>query len=277
MTTTYETLLIGTDARGVATVTLNRPEKHNALNGTLIAELHDAAGRLAFADNVRIVVLTGVGKSFCAGGDFNWFASNIEKTRAERVAQSATLAQLLHRLDTLPKPLIGRINGPAYGGGVGMISVCDIAVGVDTARFGLTEVRLGLIPANISPHVVARIGAHQARRYFLTAEVFSAEAALQAGLVHRCVPADTLMNEVMATARQLLNNAPRAMATTKNLINYLVPVPASREITDYTAALIARVRTGQEAQGGLQAFLDKQQAPWVQNADGSSERSNTQS
>ena len=174
MTNTYNTILVETDARGVATLTLNRPDKHNALNGELIAELYDAAEKLAADDDVRIVVLTGAGKSFCAGGDFNWFASNVEKTRSERVAQSATLARLLRRLDTLPKPLIGRINGPAYGGGVGMISVCDYTIGAEGARFGLTEVKLGLLPANISPYVVARIGKVHSRETMLSGGVSSA-------------------------------------------------------------------------------------------------------
>ena len=168
MTTSYETIIVETDARGVATVTLNRPDKHNALNADLIAELFDAVEDLASDDKVRIVILTGAGKSFCAGGDFNWFASNVEKSRAERVEQSATLAHLLRRLDTLQKPLIGRINGPAYGGGVGMISVCDYTIGAEGARYGLTEVKLGLLPANISPYVVARIGKVHARETMLS-------------------------------------------------------------------------------------------------------------
>ena len=168
MTTSYETIIVETDARGVATVTLNRPDKHNALNADLIVELFDAVEDLASDDKVRIVILTGAGKSFCAGGDFNWFASNVEKSRAERVEQSATLAHLLRRLDTLQKPLIGRINGPAYGGGVGMISVCDYTIGAEGARYGLTEVKLGLLPANISPYVVARIGKVHSRETMLS-------------------------------------------------------------------------------------------------------------
>ena len=187
MTNTYNTILIETDARGVATLTLNRPDKHNALNGELIAELYDAAEKLAADDDVRIVVLTGAGKSFCAGGDFNWFASNVEKTRSERVAQSATLARLLRRLDTLPKPLIGRINGPAYGGGVGMISVCDYTIGAEDARFGLTEVKLGLLPANISPYVVARIGKVHSRETMLSGALFDTVRAERIGLLTEVV------------------------------------------------------------------------------------------
>ena len=135
----YDTPRIELDSRGVATVMLNRPDKHNSLNAALISDLTDAATALAEDRAVRIVVLTGAGRSFCAGGDFNWFASNVQKSRAERVEQSASLARLLRRLDTLPKPLIGRINGPAYGGGVGLISVCDYAIGAEGARFGLTR------------------------------------------------------------------------------------------------------------------------------------------
>ena len=262
---------------GVTIIWLNRPQKHNAMTQALIAELHETLTTLARDDKTRVLILAGRGKSFCSGADLNYMKSMVDFSHEENVDDACRFANMLQALHQFPKPVIAALHGNVFAGATGLTACSDIVIAADDTRFCVSEVRLGLVPAVISPYVVARIGAHQARRYFLTAEVFSAEAALQAGLVHRCVPADTLMNEVMATARQLLNNAPRAMATTKNLINYLVPVPASREITDYTAALIARVRTGQEAQGGLQAFLDKQQAPWVQNADGSSERSNTQS
>ena len=221
MTTTYETILVETDARGVATVTLNRPDKHNALNGTLIAELYDAAEKLAADDSVRIVILTGIGKSFCAGGDFNWFASNVEKSRAERVEQSATLARLLRRLDTLPKPLIGRVNGSAYGGGVGMISVCDYTIGAKGARFGLTEVKLGLLPANISPYVVARIGKVHSRETMLSGALFDSTRAERIGLLTEVVAVDDLDAATASVVHNHLQAAPGAVSDTKALIAYV--------------------------------------------------------
>jgi len=208
MTTSYETIIVETDARGVATVTLNRPDKHNALNADLIAELFDAVEDLASDDKVRIVILTGAGKSFCAGGDFNWFASNVEKSRAERVEQSATLAHLLRRLDTLQKPLIGRINGPAYGGGVGMISVCDYTIGAEGARYGLTEVKLGLLPANISPYVVARIGKVHARETMLSGALFDSARAERIGLLTEVVAADALDAAVERVVHDHLRQRP---------------------------------------------------------------------
>jgi methylglutaconyl-CoA hydratase len=261
MTTTYETLLIETDARGVATVTLNRPDKHNALNGTLIAELNDAAGRLASDDSVRIVVLTGNGKSFCAGGDFNWFASNIEKTRAERVEQSATLAQLLRRLDTMPKPLIGRINGPAYGGGVGMISVCDYAIGAEGARFGLTEVKLGLLPANISPYVVARIGKVHSRETMLSGALFDSARAERIGLLTEVVAPDALDGAVERVVHDHLQAAPGAVADTKALIAYVAAHDLETNMI-YTADRLADAWETSEGIEGINSFLDKSIPSW---------------
>ena len=148
---TYDTLTLTTDARGVATLTLNRPDRHNALNATLIGDLTRAARALAADGAVRVVVLTGAGKSFCAGGDIGWFRDSVARDRAGRIAESAKLAEMLGALDTLPKPLIGRINGQAFGGGTGLMAVCDLTFGLADSKFGMTEVRLGLTPANISP------------------------------------------------------------------------------------------------------------------------------
>ena len=261
MTTTYETLLIETDARGVATVTLNRPDKHNSMNGTLIAELHDAAGRLASDDNVRIMILTGNGKSFCSGGDFNWFASNIEKTRAERVEQSATLAQLLRRLDTMPKPLIGRINGPAYGGGVGLISVCDYTIGTEGARFGLTEVRLGLLPANISPYVVARIGKVHSRETMLSGALFDSARAERIGLLTEVVAPDDLDGAVERVVHDHLQAAPGAVADTKALIAYVAAHDLETNMI-YTADRLADAWETSEGIEGINSFLDKSSPSW---------------
>ncbi|KUP93158.1 crotonase/enoyl-CoA hydratase family protein [Tritonibacter horizontis] len=261
MTTSYETILVKTDARGVATVTLNRPDKHNALNADLIAELFDAVEDLASDDKVRIVILTGAGKSFCAGGDFNWFASNVEKSRAERVEQSATLAHLLRRLDTLQKPLIGRINGPAYGGGVGMISVCDYTIGAEGARYGLTEVKLGLLPANISPYVVARIGKVHARETMLSGALFDSARAERIGLLTEVVAANALDAAVERVVHDHLQAAPGAVADTKALIAYVASHDLETNMI-YTADRLADAWETGEGIEGINSFLNKSVPSW---------------
>ncbi|VDO16512.1 unnamed protein product, partial [Brugia timori] len=195
------------DARNVATLALNRPATHNALNATLIAELKRAADWLTGQSSLRAVVLTGAGASFCAGGDLGWMQQNMKKSRAERVAESFELALMLRALNELPMPLIGRINGPAYGGGVGMISVCDVSVAVDTGVYCLTEVRLGLLPANIAPYVVARMGEANARRTFLTAKRMNAAEARRLGLVSEVVGAEQLDAAVERELAELLQCA----------------------------------------------------------------------
>lgn len=261
MTQTYQTILVQTDPRGVATVTLNRPDKHNALNGDLIAELTDAAESLALDPAVRIVILTGSGKSFCAGGDFNWFASNIDKTRGERVEQSATLARLLRRLDTLPKPLIGRINGPAYGGGVGMISVCDYTIGAEGARFGLTEVRLGLLPANISPYVVARIGKVHSRETMLSGALFDCARAERIGLLTEVVAPGDLDAAVERVVHDHLQAAPGAVADTKALIAYVASHDLDTNMV-YTADRLADAWETPEGVEGINSFINKATPSW---------------
>ena len=251
MTNTYNTILIETDARGVATLTLNRPDKHNALNGELIAELYDAAEKLAADDDVRIVVLTGAGKSFCAGGDFNWFASNVEKTRSERVAQSATLARLLRRLDPLPNPLIGRITGPAYGGGVG----------ADGARFGLTEVKLGLLPANISPYVVARIGKVHSRETMLSGALFDTARAERIGLLTEVVAPGDLDATVHRVVHDHLQAAPGAVADTKALIAYVASHDLETNMI-YTADRLADAWETEEGIEGINSFINKGVPSW---------------
>ena len=257
----YETLRIDVDARGVATVILNRPDKHNALNAALISELADAAAALAEDGAVRIVVLTGEGRSFCAGGDFNWFASNVQKSRAERVEQSATLARLLRRLDTLPKPLIGRINGAAYGGGVGLISVCDYAIGAEGATFGLTEVRLGLLPANISPYVVARIGEAASRETMLSGALFDTARAERIGLLTEVVAPDALDEAVERVVQAHLQAAPGAVADTKRLIAYVASHGLENSMI-YTADRLADAWETEEGIEGINSFLNKDTPSW---------------
>jgi methylglutaconyl-CoA hydratase len=255
---TFETLLLDIDARGVARLTLNRPDTHNALNATLIAELRQAAEWLGKAAGLRAVVLTGAGKTFCAGGDLGWMQQNMKKTRAERVADSAELATMFRALNELPMPLIGRINGPAYGGGVGMISVCDVSIAVDSGVYCLTEVRLGLLPANIAPYVVARMGEANARRSFLTARRMSAAEARRLGLVSEAVPDDQLD---AAVERELLQCAPGAVAATKKLIAYVDQHDLPTSMI-YTADKLADAWETEEGRDGIAAFFAKRPPGW---------------
>ena len=257
----YTTIHVSTDGRGVATLTINRPEKHNALNDIVIAELSKAAKQLGADDSVRVVVLTAAGKTFCAGGDITWFAENIHKTREQRIAQSASLAQMLHDLDSLPKPLIGRINGSAFGGGVGMISVCDLAIGLETCKYGLTEVRLGLIPANISPYVVRRLGGPNARATMLSGALFDGCRAAEIGLLTRAVAVGELDATIERVVAVHLEAAPGAVAKTKKLIDYVIS-HTMEENRVYTAAALADAWEAEEGQLGISTFLEKKQPPW---------------
>lgn len=257
----FHSLRVEVDGRGVATVTLNRPDKHNALNGEVIAELGEATRSLAEDKGVRIVVLTGAGESFCAGGDFNWFAANVQRTRSERVEESATLAHLFRRLDTLPKPLIGRINGPAYGGGVGLVAVCDYTVAAEGARFGLTEVRLGLLPANISPYVMARIGVAASRETMLSGALFDTDRAVRIGLLTEAVPATALDEAVERVVKAHLQAAPGAVADTKRLISYVASHPVDDNMI-YTADRLADAWETEEGREGIESFLKKAAPSW---------------
>ena len=257
----FETLTLEVDARGVARLVLHRPEKHNALNAALIRDLTRAATLLAQDSAVRVVVLTGAGASFCAGGDIGWFRDTAALDRAGRVAQSADLGHMLAALAHLPKPLIGRINGPAYGGGVGMIAVCDVAIGAEEARFGLTEVRLGLIPANISPHVIARIGAARARATMLSGALFDAVHAERIGLLDRAVPMADLDQAVEDVVAAHLEAAPGAVAATKALIRDVVATAPADHVA-LTSARLADAWESAEGQTGIAAFLARQTPPW---------------
>lgn len=257
----FETLILKTDTRGVATLTLNRPQAHNALNAAMIAELSAAAAQLGCDPAVRVVVLAAAGRSFCAGGDIGWFRDTLALDRAGRVVQSAALGHMFEALAALPKPLIGRIHGAAYGGGVGMVSVCDLAIGADTARFGLTEVRLGLIPANISPHVVNRIGPARARATMLSGALFGADRALRIGLLDDCAPEAALDAAIDATVAAHLQAPPGAVAATKRLIaDVFTTDPAER--VELTSQRLADAWESAEGRAGIDAFLVKRTPPW---------------
>lgn len=259
---TLEAITVATDARGVATLTLNRPEKHNSLNGALIANLREAAALLGADDNVRIVVLTGANcGSFCAGGDFNWFKSVASADRNTRRNGSQELAKMFGDLNSLPKPLIGRINGSAYGGGTGMISVCDIAIGASGFSYGLTEVRLGLIPANISPYVVKRIGEPNARAVMLSGALFSSERAADIGLLNEVVAPADLDTRVEEVILQHLEAAPGAVKMTKELIAF-VSTHGYDDNLLYTGDRLADSWESEEGEAGIAAFLGKTTPPW---------------
>ncbi|MTH99288.1 crotonase/enoyl-CoA hydratase family protein [Roseibium sp. RKSG952] len=258
----YETLLVDTDARGVATLTLNRPEKHNSLSGLMIDELSEAAANLAQDEAVRVVVLTGAGSSFCAGGDLGWMRRQFEADRDTRMHEARKLAMMLHALNELPKPLIGRIQGQAFGGGIGMMSICDTAIAVEGARFGLTEVRLGLIPATISPYVLARMGEGKARRVFMSARIFDAGEAKALDLAASVVPEKELDAAIEAEIKPYLTAAPAAVAASKALARSL-GTPITPAVIDDTIRRLADTWETPEAQEGISAFFDKRKPAWA--------------
>jgi len=250
---------------GVSTLTIDRARVQNAFDDALIAEL---TARLREAEDdprVRAVVLTGAGKSFSAGADLGWMKRMAKASEKENRRDARQLAKLMRVLDQLAKPTIARVNGAAYGGGVGLIACCDIAIGSQDARFALTETRLGLVPAVISPYVIDAIGARQARRLFLTAELFDAAFAERIGLLHRCVPAAELDAAVQETLDRLREAGPRATLAAKRLIARIThPQPKERRAQDEeNADLIASLRVSEEGQEGLAAFFDKRRPQWA--------------
>ncbi len=259
---TYETIRLETDARGVATLTLNRPEKHNSLSAQMIDELTEAAVTIDQDDSIRVVVLTGAGESFCAGGDLGWMREQFEADRSTRMAEARKLALMLKSLNELSKPVIGRIQGQAFGGGIGMMSVCDTAVAVKTAKFGLTEVRLGLIPATISPYVLARMGEGKARRVFMSARIFGAQEAVALDLAAKSVAADELDEAIEAEIKPYLGAAPAAVAASKALARSLGPdIPDA--VIDDTIARLADTWETPEAQEGISAFFERRKPKWA--------------
>lgn len=258
----YETLELSVDDRGVATLTLNRPEKHNAMSGLMLDELTAAVASLGADSSVRVVVLAATGGSFCAGGDLGWMRAQFDATREERMVEARKLANMLQALNTMPKPLIGRVQGPAYGGGIGMMSVCDVAVTVDDARFGLTETRLGLIPATISPYVLARMGEGRARRVFMSARLFGAEEAKDLGLAAKVVSADALDAAIEAEIKPYLSVSPDAVAAAKALARSLGPV-IDEAVIEETVGRLADCWEHPAAMEGIAAFFDKRKPNWV--------------
>ena len=255
-------LLVETDPRGVAHLVLNRPERHNAFDDSLISELTEALLELAADSSVRAVVLRGAGRSFSAGADLDWMRRVAEYSEAANREDAAALALLMHTLDRMPKPTLALVQGAAYGGGVGLVACCDIAIATDDAKFSLSEVRLGLIPAVISPYVIGAIGARQARRYFQTAEVISAARAREIGLVHEVVPAADLTARGDLLLATLLEAAPGAQAEAKDLVFLCDASPADEKLLAETGRRIAARRASAEGREGLAAFLEKRTPAW---------------
>jgi methylglutaconyl-CoA hydratase len=256
------------DPRGVATLTLARAELHNAFDDALIAALTAEIGRLGSLDGVRAVVLAAEGKSFSAGADLNWMKRMASYTQAENRRDADALAELMRALNDCPKPTIARVQGAAFGGGVGLVACCDIAVAAETATFCLSEVKLGLIPAVISPYVLRAMGARAARRYFLTAEIFDAAEAHRLGLVHVVTAQDALDGALEGLLAKLLAAGPTAVAECKALIARVAEGDVDSAMIADTAQRIARLRVSPEGREGIGAFLAKRKPGWVRKEEG---------
>lgn len=259
-----ETIRIDTDGRGVATLRLARAEKHNALSSEMIAEVTEAAGTLGGDPGVRVVVLAAEGRSFCAGGDLGWMKAQMAADAETRAREARKLATMLRALNDLPKPLIGRVHGNAFGGGVGMASVCDVAIGADGLKMGLTEVRLGLIPATIGPYVVARMGEARARRVFFSGRLFDAEEAVALGLLAKAVPEADLDAAIESEIAPYLAAAPGAVAAAKALVRELGP-RIDDAVIERTIAALVRTWEDDEAPEGIAAFFEKRPPGWVRD------------
>ena len=257
-----ETLSINCDERGVATLTLTRGEKHNAMSAVMMTELTEAAASLGADPAVRVVVIKAEGKSFSAGADLNWMREQVAADRAGRIAEATRLAQMLRALNELPKPVIARVQGNAFGGGLGIISVCDVAIGVETAKFGFTETRLGIIPGTISPYVLARMGEGKARRVFMSARLFGALEARDLDLLSQVVSMDELDATIEREIKPYLSAAPGAVARSKQLARSLGPVIDDAVIAA-TIERLADTWETDEAREGLAAFFDKSTPSWV--------------
>lgn len=257
-----EAIKITVDPQGVAQLTLARPEKHNALSAAMIADVTSAATRLGRDPSVRVVVLQAEGDSFCAGGDLGWMKAQIEADPPTRAREATKLAMMFNALNEMPKPLIGRIHSNAFGGGLGLMSVCDVAIGATPARFGLTETRLGLIPATIGPYILARMGEAMARRVFMSARLFDSAEAVSLGLLAKSVAADDLDRAVAAEVTPYLSCAPGAVADAKRLARRLGPKIDEAVIAESIAALVERWETP-EAKAGIAAFLERRKPDWI--------------
>ncbi|GAB4356258.1 MAG: enoyl-CoA hydratase/isomerase family protein [Gammaproteobacteria bacterium] len=258
-----DTLLHSIGDDGIAVVTLNRPQLHNAFDDELIARLTTLFHELGGRDDVRVVLLAANGKSFSAGADLNWMRRMADYNEEENYQDAMRLADMLRTLNELPKPTIALVQGAAFGGGVGLVACCDIVLAAPRATFSLSEVKLGIIPAVISPYVVSAIGPRMARRYLLTAERFDAEEGRRIGLVHEVVEPDSLRERAGEIAAALLGNGPNAIRECKALINAVARGPIDDAMIEDTAQRIARIRASEEGKEGLGAFLEKRKPGWI--------------
>jgi methylglutaconyl-CoA hydratase len=258
----YQTILASADGP-VFHLTLNRPEVHNAFNEVMIAELQDALNLAVLQAQVRVVVLTGRGRSFCAGADLNWMRRVKEYSYQENLEESRRLADLMYAIYTFPMPTIARVNGAAIGGGTGLLAACDLVIAAEVAKFSLSEVKLGLVPAVISPYVIRRLGESRCRQLMLTGERFKADRARRYGLVNTVVPIEELDDAVLERVTQLVSSGPEALKTCKELL-HRIPLMDFEEAKAYTAEVIARLRISPEGQEGMAAFLEKRKPNWNQ-------------
>ncbi|WLP94916.1 enoyl-CoA hydratase/isomerase family protein [Psychrobacter sp. M13] len=259
--TNYKNLLV-TIENHVATVTLNRPEIRNAFNDEMISELTSVFERLGQTDDVRVIVLAAAGKAFCAGADLNWMRAMADYDYEENLADADKLAQMLKTIYECPKPTVAAIQGDVYAGGMGLVAVCDVAIAVKNANFCLSEVRLGLAPATISPYVIKALGARASQRYFLTAEVFDAKKARQLGFIHERVNADELQDSVAVIGAKIVNNSPEAVKTCKRLLHDIAGETITDGLIADTVKEIADIRSSKQGKEGVQAFLQKRKPDW---------------
>lgn len=257
-----ETVTVKIDERGVATITLNRPEKCNAFDDQMIIELTDALQSSGNKPKTRLVILTTAGKTFSAGADLDWMKRMGSYSYDENLADAKRLSTLLKVLYELPVPTIAKVQGPAFGGALGLISCCDIAVATTSATFCFSEAKIGLIPATISPYVIQAIGTRQAQRYFLSAEIINSLQALDLGLIHEAVDETVLEATIERITQDLLSNSPAAMYAIKNLIQDIGHRPIDNETRLETCKRLAEIRVSDEGQEGLSAFLEKRHPNW---------------
>ena len=262
MSMTMTKLLLRIDA-GVATLTLNRPDVRNAFDEELIAALTQRFTELGQRDDVLCIVLAAEGAAFCAGADLNWMRRMADYSHAENIADAATLAAMLRVIHDCPRPTIARVQGDVYAGGMGLVAACDMAVSVDTANFCLSEVRLGLLPATISPYVIAAIGARAAQRYFLTAERFDAQEAHRVGLLHEVVKPDALDAKIAGITQALRSASPLAVRACKKLVQEVAGLPLTDELVALTIRAIADSRASEQGREGVQSFLQKRKPNWL--------------
>ncbi len=248
---------------GIARVTFCRPKIHNAFNDTVIREMQQVFDEIARDDSLRVVILTGEGKSFCAGADLNWMRSVVTQSFEQNLAESNALADLFHSMYTCRRPIIGRINGAAIGGGTGFVAVCDMAIAARSAVFSFSEVKIGVVPACIGPYVIKKIGEGKTRELFITGERMSAERAHEVGLVNKVVNDDQLDAEVEKLTRSVLTSGPEAVAMAKRLTGE-VPSMTPEQFKPFTAEMIARLRISEEGQEGMDAFLNKRKPRWAE-------------